>query len=133
MTGQSWSVGVIGVLLCAALLATTLRRHNPESAMVLGLAAGVLVIGVVLSRLTPLLDTLRRMAALGGLSEGVLGVVVRAAGVCLLTQWTADTCRDVGETALAGRAELTGRVLLLLISLPLYEQILTLIVGVVEG
>ena len=76
---------------------------------------------------------LRRMTALGGVGENHLGVVLRGAGICLVTQWAADTCRDAGDSALAGKAELTGRILLLLLAVPLYEQILTLIVGVVNG
>lgn len=126
-------VAVAGVLLCGAMLSTVLRTHRPELAMGLSLLAGVLVLGVVLSRLAPFLASLRGMLAVGGLSDTAFSVVLKGVGVCLLTQLTADVCRDAGQTALAGKAELTGRILLLLISVPLYEQILTLIVGLVNG
>ncbi len=124
---------VAGVLLCGAMLSTVLRTHRPELAVGLSLLAGVLVLGVVLSQLTPFLTSLKRILAVGGLSNTAFSVVLKGVGVCLLTQLTADVCRDAGQTALAGKAELTGRVLLLLVSVPLYEQILTLIVGLVNG
>ena len=124
-------VSAVGVLLCAAVLTTVLRTQRPELALGLSLAAGALVMGLLLKELMPLLSTLRRMIAVGGLSEGALSVVLRGAGVCFVTQWTAETCRDVGQTALAGKAELTGRILLLLLTVPLFEQVLTLITEVV--
>ena len=124
-------VAAVGVLLCAAVLATVLRAQRPELALGLSVAAGVLVVGLLLKELAPLLASLRRMTSAGGLSDGVLSVVLRAAGVCFVTQWAADTCRDAGQTALAGKAELTGRVLLLLITVPLFEQVLALVSGVV--
>lgn len=124
-------VAAVGVLLCAAVLATVLRAQRPELAMGLSVVAGVLVVGVLLKQLTPLLASLRWMLTVGGLSDSVLAVVLRAAGVCFVTQWAADTCRDVGQTALAGKAELTGRVLLLLMTVPLFEQVLALVSGVV--
>lgn len=124
-------ITAVGVLLCAALLATVLRTHRPELALGLSLAAGALVVGVLLRELIPLIGTLRRMLALGGLSDVSLSVVLRAAGVCFLSQWAADTCRDAGQTALAAKAELTGRVLLLLLTVPLFEQVLTLVTEVV--
>ena len=124
-------MAAVGVLLCAAVLATVLRAQRPELALGLSVAAGVLVVGLLLKELAPLLASLRRMASVGGLSDGVLSVVLRAAGVCFVTQWAADTCRDAGQTALAGKAELTGRVLLLLITVPLFEQLLALVSGVV--
>ena len=124
-------VTAVGVLLCAAVLSTVLRTQRPELALALSIAAGTLTGGLLLKELVPLLTSLRRMSTLGGLSDGAVSVVLRAAGVCFVTQWAADTCRDAGQTALAGKAELTGRVLLLLLTVPLFQQVLTLITEVV--
>lgn len=133
MTHTQILVTAVGLLLCGGLLSVVLRAQRPELAMCLSLLVGVLVVGVLLKELTPLIAALRRMTALGGVGENHLGVVLRGAGICLVTQLAADTCRDAGDAALAGKAELTGRILLLLLAVPLYEQILTLIIGVVNG
>lgn len=126
-------VAAVGLLLCGALLASVLRSQRPELAVCLSLLAGVLVVGLLLGQIAPLAATVRRMLTAGGMTQGSLTVVLKAAGVCLLTQIAADTCRDAGETALAGKAELVGRILLLLLAVPLFEDILTLVVGVVNG
>lgn len=133
MTHTEVLVTAVGLLLCGGLLSAVLRTQRPELAVCLSLLAGALVVGILLRQLSPLVAALRRMTALGGVGENDLGVVLRGAGVCLVTQLAADTCRDAGDTALAGKAELTGRILLLLLAVPLYERILTLIVGVVSG
>lgn len=133
MTHTQLLVTAVGLLLCGSLLAAVLRTGRPELALCLSLLAGVLVVGMLLRQLSPLIAALRRMTALGGVEENHLGVVLRGAGICLVAQLAADTCRDAGDTALAGKAELTGRILLLLLAVPLYEEILTLIVGVVTG
>lgn len=123
----------VGGLLCAALLSAVLRTGRPELAACLSLLAGALTVGLLLRQLTPFIAALRRMMALGSVGESHLAVVLRGAGICLVTQLAADTCRDAGDTALANKAELTGRILLLLLAVPLYEQILALIVNVVNG
>ena len=120
-------VSVIGALLCAAFLAAVLRTHRPELAAGLSLLAGVLVTAAVVSRLSPLVTSLRRLTDQSGLSEDSLSLVLRAAGVCLVTQLAADTCRDAGESSLASKAELAGRFMLLVMALPLFERILALI------
>lgn len=126
-------ITAVGVLLCGAVLATMLRAQRPELAVSLSLIAGVLVLGLVLGQMAPFVRSLQGMLAVGGLPSDSLTLVLKGAGICLLTRLTADTCRDVGESALAGKAELTGRMLLLLLSVPLFERVLTLIVGVVNG
>ena len=126
-------VSVAGLLLCAALLATVLRTQRPELAVCLSLLAGALVVGLLLGQIAPLAATVRRMLTTGGITDRSFGVVLRAAGVCLLAQMVADTCQDAGETALAGKAELAGRVLLLLWAVPLFEEVLALVVGFING
>ena len=133
MTHTELLVTAVGVLLCGGLLSAVLRTQRPELAVCLSLLAGVLVMGMLLRQVSPLVAALRRMTALGGVGENHLGVVLRGAGICLVTQLAADTCRDAGDSALAGKAELTGRMLLLLLAVPLYEEILSLVVGVVMG
>ncbi|MBQ9859302.1 MAG: stage III sporulation protein AD [Clostridia bacterium] len=125
--------GIVGLLLCAALLAVVLRGQRPEIAMVLSLLAGILVMVVLLEQLVPLLRTLHRITERGGVETESLLVVLKAAGISLLTQLTADTCRDAGENALATKAELAGRVLLLTLAVPLFERILTLVLRLVQG
>lgn len=124
---------VIGVLLCAAMLCTVLRTQRPEIATCLALAAGAAVLFLILKQILPLIGAVRRMLTAGNLSEQYVAVVLKAAAVCLLTQLTADTCRDAGETALAGKAELTGRILMLVLAVPLFEEILSLVTALVSG
>ena len=133
MTAGDVLVACVGALLCAAMLAALLRVQRPELAMGLGLAAAVLVSIMLLRQLSPFLSALRRMLAMTTISTENFGVVLKAAGVCLMAQLTADTCRDAGESALAAKAELVGRVLMLLMALPLFEELLTLATSLIGG
>ena len=69
----------------------------------------------------------------GGVDEATVALLLKALGICLLTQLTADVCRDAGETALATHAEFAGKVALLLLILPLFVQIVDLAVTFIDG
>ncbi len=43
-------------------------------------------------------------------------------GFCFLTQLGCDTCRDAGESAVAAKVELAGRVAVLVLSMPLSKD-----------
>lgn len=133
MTAEKTLVAAVGILLCAALLALMLRTRRPELAMCLSLAAGGVVLCLLMGQLTPLLVAVKQMGEAGGLASTHITAVLKAAGICLLTQLAADTCRDAGEAALAGKAELTGRFLLLLLAVPLFEELLGLVVALLQG
>ncbi len=133
MTAGEVLIAVVGVLLCAAMLAVVLRTQRPELAMCLGLAAAVAVAMLLVRQIAPLISTMRRLLSITSLPTDGFGVVLKSAGVCLLTQITADTCRDAGETALASKAELAGRVLMLMLAVPLFEELLTLVTTLIGG
>ncbi len=133
MTTGEVLIAVVGVLLCAAMLAVLLRTQRPELAMCLGLAAAAVVAILLVRQIAPLISAMRRMLTMTSLPTEGFGVVLKAAGVCLLTQITADTCRDAGETALAAKAELAGRVLMLMLAVPLFEELLTLVTTLIGG
>lgn len=133
MTTGGVLIAVVGVLLCAAMLAVLLRAQRPELAMCLGLAAAAVVTILIVRQIAPLISTMRRILTMTSLPTESFAVVLKAAGVCLLTQITADTCRDAGETALAAKAELTGRVLMLMLAVPLFEELLTLVTTLISG
>ncbi len=126
-------IAAAGILLCGALLAVVLRDRRPEIALCLGLAAGAAVLLLLLRQALPLLSAVRRMADTAQIPSGYLAAVLKATGITLLTQLTADTCRDAGETALAAKAELVGRVLLLAVAVPLFEDLLTLVTALMSG
>ena len=125
-------ISLLGVVLCAGLLAVLLRTQRPELAMCLCLGAGALVVVRLAQQLLPVVSAVRSRMQTGGVSGTYLTVMLKAAGVALVTQLTADTCRDAGETALAAKAELTGRVMLLVLAVPLFEQILSLVTALIH-
>ena len=74
----------------------------------------------------PLLEAARGFAARAQLREGHAAALGRALLLSLATEITADACRDAGETGIAKKAELCGRVLIALVSLPVFEEVLLL-------
>jgi stage III sporulation protein AD len=51
--------------------------------------------------------------------------------VCYLTQLATDACKDAGETAIAGKLELAGKIAIVILSLPLFNSLVNLITGLI--
>ncbi len=116
-------LAVCGLILITIFLSLALKKHYPEMAMSISILAGVGILAVAVVQLTPAMDSIRRLADKTALAGEYGAILFKALGICLLTQMTADACRDAGENGLAGKAELAGKATLLLLSLPLFEKI----------
>ncbi len=58
--------------------------------------------------------------------------LLKALGVAIAVEITADICRDAGEQSLAHKLELVGKAELLLLALPLVRELLELAGGLVS-
>ncbi len=123
---------ILGVCVAAAFLAMLLRQKNPEQASAVTLIGGAVILAAVLGVGAPAFSRIEELLETVSVGESCSGVLLKSLGICLLTQTASDVCRDAGETALAGKAELAGKVLLLLCGLPLFEyaaQMLSTMIG----
>lgn len=110
--------------LVTVVLLVTLRPLRPELATLLTIAAGALLLALVLGRLRTIVQTLAEMAARAQMQPGFLQTALKAVGVAYLAGFTAQVCRDAGEGALAGKVELVGKVAILLLALPVMWAVL---------
>ena len=122
-----------GCAVVFALLGLVLRQTRPELALPVTAGGALLLMAAVMSPLAAVLDTLRETCERAGIPTEWLGVLCRALGVALLTQLAADCCRDAGETALASRAELAGRVGIAVLALPLLSQVVQAVTGLLAN
>lgn len=125
--------GYLAAAVMAAFLAVVLRRYAPEQGLAVGLIAGVLILLAAFSGSLPVLRELEALLSRSGLSNEYVSVLLKALGVCLLTQLASDACRDAGEQGLSSKAELVGRLALLTLSLPLFRKVGELAVSLIGG
>lgn len=124
---SAWQIVIFAV--CAALLALTMRRIRPEAAPVLVIAAGSLTLLMALPELAKIIDGVRALAASGGVQDAYMTPLLKVAGISLLMDFAAQTCRDAGEEGLAVKVELAGRVMLLTLALPVMDTLLSCILS----
>lgn len=127
------TIAILGVLTVAAAAAVLLKTQRPEMGFSVTVLTCVLILSVLILRLTPLLETVETLFSELPLSWEYGSILLKGLGICLLTQTAADSCRDAGESALAGKAELTGKITLLALSVPLFKEVAALAAAMIGG
>ena len=117
----------------AAFLAVLLREQKPELALALSVAVGLIVLGALTKELRTVIEGIRSLLSGASLSWEYGKTVFKAMGICLITQLSADACRDAGERAMAEKVELAGKLSLMVLALPLFEKIAQLSAALMSG
>jgi stage III sporulation protein AD len=124
---------LVGFGLVAVVCAVVLRPLRPELAVLLSLAAGALIFIWILPRIAAVLGLLEQLARQGGVAPVYLTAVLRIIGVAYVAEFGAQVARDAGEGAIAAKVELGGKVLILVLALPIVLGILALVTRLLGG
>ena len=125
---------VLGMLaLTSAVLALALRQKNAEIAFLLTIACSAMVLIGVLDNVASVAEAVQQIVAASQINTGYIAVLLRVIGICLLTEFTANACRDAGSTALAENITLAGKLMATVAALPLYVDILNMVKGLLQG
>jgi stage III sporulation protein AD len=124
-------VSLVGIALIGAVICLILKQFRPEYAVAAALAVGAVILLAVCSAVTPILQAVESFSQLAQLQQEDLAALFKMVGLCWLTALGADVCRDAGQTALAGKVELAGRIAILLVVLPLFTELMQLAIDLI--
>ena len=113
---------VCGIALSLLIFLLQIGRGRGYGGRGVVFAASLLLFSASLSGISQVFSLLRERGSLfdtGGY-EGLL----KAVGIGVVSQFTAEICRDAGEPVLAGRVEFFAKVEIILLSLPQIRSIL---------
>lgn len=122
----------IGAVVSAAFI-VMLKKYNPEIAMLTATVTGIIIFFIILSSVSPAIQFLKRLSGLAGAVGDNVNVLLKSIGICYICQFSADSCRDAGQGALAGKIELAGKLAVVLLCLPVLEKIIDFAVNIIGG
>lgn len=123
---------VCGLCICAALLCKITEKHSKEQSVLLVLTVAVMIFLSIADSIPSVLDKMDSLMSGSGLDREYAQILFKALGICWLTQFASDICRSCNEAAIASAAEIFGKIQLLLLSLPLFENLIDVVTGILE-
>ncbi len=113
---------VCAFALVAVALISVLRRLEPSFGAVAAALAGIVIFVYLADNLLPFVSFIKESAVKSG-AESYFSLMLKAIAISMCCRMSAEICRDCGESALASRVELAGKVSIVLISLPVVRQL----------
>ena len=109
---------IAGLALSAVALAVLLRQYRAEYAMALGLVVSAAILLALMPVLRETIGLLTDIASKSGVSQ-TLGIIVKSIGIAFVAG-------DAGESAMASKVELAGKVAILSLAMPMAMQLMEL-------
>ena len=113
--------------LIGLILVLVVGRQSRDLGMLLSLAVCVLLALGAMEFLEPVMELLDELKRLGELDGGAVGILLRCAGIGMVSELAGLLCADAGEGAMGRALQICANAAILWLSLPLLRQVLTMI------
>lgn len=103
----------------AAIFIIFIRQSRPEIAQLLSIAVGIIVVIYLLGYLRMIVDVITEMALEANINSLFLRTIFRVIGVAYLAEFGSQVCRDAGEGNIASKIEFAGKIIILVMAIPI--------------
>lgn len=123
-------IKVIGVGLIALIIIVIVKQYRPEFVLYVSLAAGVLILVLIMDKMGAIIDLLTTLSNKTTLNNEFLVLLIKITGIAFLTEFAVSICKDSGETAIANKVDLGGKVIIISMSIPIIASLLETIIQI---
>ena len=121
---------LIGFCVLAAVLVITFRQISAVWAGGICAVFGLMLLGAMMPQIQAYIEGVIGFFQTVGLESEYYMVMLRTMGIVLVTQVSAQVCRDMEAETVACRVEMCGRLALLGIAVPVFIELTQLSVSV---
>ncbi|MCL2756041.1 MAG: stage III sporulation AC/AD family protein [Firmicutes bacterium] len=121
---------VIGIALATTFAVLLLKPTKPEIAALVSVVGGLLVIMMFVESLQTIIDSMASLISRTGIRSELFSALLRIIGIGYLTEFAANVCDEAGNTSMAKKVTLAGKLLILILALPIINNLIEIIIGV---
>lgn len=115
---------VVAFSMIAISVCLILKKTNPEFSLMVSIIASIVIFAIVATNLAPLFDQVNKFVAKFNLNNIYIQTMMKALGICYLTQIASQTCSDSGYGSIASKIEIAGKLTIVLLAIPMFSNLM---------
>lgn len=121
---------IIGIGITALIIIIVIKQYKPEFAVYISIIAGIAILLLSLSQVSSVVDLLKDISSRASISSEFLGIILKITGIAILTEFAVSICQDSGESAIASKIDIGGKIMIITMSIPIISSLLETILKV---
>lgn len=116
--------------LVTTIIIVTVKQQRPDIALLISLAGGTVILIFVVSSLSVVIETISNLFNKSNMDSVYITTILKVIGIAYLADFGAQLCKDAGESAISAKIELGGKILILLLAIPILTALMELILKI---
>lgn len=123
-------IALIGII--AGVLVVSVKQKQPEIGMQVSIVAGLIIFIYALDYLITAVDYIRDIVTRYDIPYESIMIVLKIIGIAYICEFAVQILKDTGESSLASKVELAGRVFIIVLSLPIITSFMNMVLGLLK-
>ena len=120
------------IALTGVILSLTVKQYKQDIAVLTGIITGLIIIFHIFGYLENIFRRLQDIVTKTNIKSEYFTAIIKVFGVCIISQFSADICRDAGQNAIASKLEIAGKILILTFTIPIINDFLNICITTVN-
>jgi stage III sporulation protein AD len=114
---------IVGLGIIATVLAIVLKEQKPVFSFLIAIVTGIIIFLFVVDKVADVIFVLEKMVFQAQLDMVFLETVLKIIGISYIAEFGAQITRDAGEGAIASKIELGGKIIIMILAIPIIQAI----------
>lgn len=115
---------VVSFAFIALFIALIFRGRKDELAIQVSLVTGIVIFLFMIGKITAVLEVLQELANKANIDFIYLSTVLKILGIAYIASFCSEICKDAGENSIASKVEFAGKILILVLAIPILMAVL---------
>lgn len=123
---------LVGIAFVTAVAALLLKGTKPELSLAVTIAGSVILLMFILDVFKDSISIFTQIASKTGISVSLVKVILKMVGIGYIVEFSAGILNDFGQNAVADKLVFCGKILVLVLAVPILESVLSLVQRLLE-
>lgn len=124
-------IKIVGISIFSVIMIIILKNYRPEMALVLSIITGIGIMLYAISKMSSVINVLNDLISKSGVNTDFLLIIIKVIGIAYIVEFGKNVCIDAGQSSIATKLEMAGKVVIVVLTIPLVTSLVNVLVGLV--
>lgn len=124
-------IKIVGISIFAVIMIIILKNYRPEMALVLSIITGIGIMLYAIFKMSSVINVLNDLVSKSGVNTDFLLIIIKVIGIAYMVEFGKNVCIDAGQSSIATKLEMAGKVVIVVLTIPLISSLVNVLVGLV--
>lgn len=118
---------LVGIAFVTAVAALLLKGTKPELSLAVTIAGSIILLLFAFNLFSGSISIFNKIAQTTGIDSALVKILLKMVGIGYLVEFSAGVLNDFGQNSLADKLVFCGKILVLILAIPILESVLKLV------